>query len=30
MLELVIHQEVQVGGVEGPPPASDVRAVVEN
>jgi hypothetical protein len=30
MLELIIYQEVQVGGVDGPPPASDVCAVVEN
>jgi hypothetical protein len=30
MLELIIHQEVHVGGIDGPPPASDVRAVIEN
>jgi hypothetical protein len=29
MLELIIHQEVHVGGVDRPPPASDVRAVLE-
>ena len=30
MLQLIIHQEVHVGGIDGPPPATDVRAVVEN
>ena len=30
MLELIVYQEVHLGGVDGPPPASDVRAVVEN
>ena len=30
MLELIIHQEMQVGCVDGPPPAKYVRAVLEN
>ena len=29
MLELIVHQEVQVGGVDRPPPPSDMSAVVE-
>ena len=30
MFELILDQEVQVGGVDRPPPARDLRAVVEN
>jgi hypothetical protein len=29
MLELIIYQEVHVGGVNGPPPARNVRTVFE-
>jgi len=30
MPELIIHQEVHVGGVDRPPPAGDVRAALRN
>jgi hypothetical protein len=30
MLELIVHQEVYLPGVDGPPPAGDVSAVLEN